>query len=174
MAAGVVSVEEPCEPEGEEASAAAAFLSDLLPFGFGLVGLEVVVDPAAAAAALGLGLKPGKALPWTSWLARTTGGSLAQYEAFASGGGRDVLPIRGYFRRGRLQLSQIWRSDSDLEGLLVEEELSLPVLEGLASLDVEVVSFMVALSLTSPFSAFSGTGTASLAASSVGPPSKML
>lgn len=84
MAAGVSSVEEACEPEGEEASAAAAaFLSGLLPFGFGLVVFEVVVVAAAAAAAaeaeaFGLGLKPGKALPWTSWPVRTTGGSLAQ------------------------------------------------------------------------------------------------
>ncbi len=68
---------------------------------------------------------------------------------------------------------QIWRADSDLEGL-VGALLSLLVLEGLTSLDVEVVFLVLVLSPTSVVSAFLGAGLASSAASSVEPPSRML
>lgn len=120
-----MGVEEDWELEGEEAVEAVAVAAVVvevvggLARGLGLVGLE---DPAAEAAAdvavavvvllVGfLGLKPGKALPWTSWPERTMGGSLAQYCAVGSGGGREFSPIRGCVRRGREQLLQISRPE---------------------------------------------------------------
>lgn len=82
----------------------------------GLVAFEpaAVVVVVVVVVVLFLGLKPGKALPCTSWPARTMGGSLAQYCAFGSGGGREFSPIRGCLRRGREQLLQTSRSEVGL------------------------------------------------------------
>ena len=92
------------------------------------------IGAGKALTTLGLGLKPGKALPWTSWPARLMHGSLAQYVAVASGTGRELSPIRGYWRRGREQLVHIGRAARaglDDDGLLDVGAVD----EGLASLD---------------------------------------
>lgn len=126
---------ESCKVGGEVVVSAAAAPADFLS-ALGLVGaldlvvLEEAEEAAAAAAAavvlgLGLGLKPGKALPWTSWPFRTIGGSFAQYCAVGSGGGRAVMPILGCLRRGRLQVWQISTSagkGASLVGLEAAEE----------------------------------------------------
>lgn len=179
---------------GDDVSAAAAavLLSDLLVLGLAFVGLEAAAPAAREvekevvlvllvlpAKVFGLGLKPGKALPWTSWPARTTGGSLAQYEALESGGGRELRPIRGCLRRGSEQFGQTERSAGlvlPLSALTVVFELGL---EGFDSFGAEFESFLRVCSLSCESFGFSGSVLASFcesiaeAASPVGPPFRM-
>lgn len=69
------------DDSGDEPSSAVNFFSILRAFSFAFVGFEFAAEEFAALlgfVALGLGLKPGKALPCTSWPVSTIGGSLAQ------------------------------------------------------------------------------------------------
>jgi hypothetical protein len=190
------SSDESCEFVGDDVSAAAAavFLSDLPVLGLVLVVLEAAAPAAREveelvvvlvllvlpAEVFGLGLKPGKALPWTSWPARKTGGSLAQYEALGSGGGRELRPIRGCLRRGSEQFGQTEMSAGlvlPLSALTVVFELGLEVFD---SFGTEFESFLRVCSLSCESFGFSGSVLASFcepiagAASPVGPPFRML